>query len=196
MLQRCRAAAAMLILVALSEGCAHYEYDIVQPPNLAHHVGENHDVSFNRGALLYRLRSYQNHLVIQLQNETSQPIQLLGGRSFVVDPDGQSHPVDEETIAPESFIKLVLPPIAPEVTPVGPVIGIGLGVSSVHGPGYDLSFENPLFVRPRYYASADVENRFWKWEGETDVRLSLTFGHAGSAEAPFAQAFVFHRHKI
>lgn len=186
----------MLILVAVAGGCAHYEYDIVQPPDLAGHVGGGRDVVFSRGPLLYRLRSYQNHLVIQIHNETSQPIQLLGGQSFVVDPDGQSHPLNDETIAPESFIKLVLPPILPEVTPVGPVIGFGLGVSSVYGPGYDLGFEDPFFVRPRYYASADVENRFWKWEGQTDVRLSLTFGHAGSAQAPFTQAFVFHRRKM
>lgn len=135
-------------------------------------------------------------MVIQIQNETPLPIQLLGGQSFVVDPEGQSHPLDEETIAPQSFIKLVLPPIVPEVTPVGPVIGFGLGISSIYGPGYDLSFENPLWVRPRYYASADVESRFWKWDGETNVRLSLTFGHVGSAEAPFTQAFVFHRRKM
>lgn len=186
----------MLILATFAAGCARFEYDIVQPPDLAQHVGEGQDVVFSRGPLLYRLRSYENHLVIRIQNETSQPIQLLGGQSFVVDPEGQSHPLNDETIAPQSFIKLVLPPIVPEAAPVGPVIGFGLGVSSVYGTGYDLSFEGPLFVRPRYDASADVENRFWKWEGQTNVRLSLTFGRPGSPEAPFTQAFVFHRRRM
>lgn len=184
-----------MMLAVIAAGCARYQCEIVQPPDLARHVPEDHDVVFSRGPLVYRLRSYQNHLVIQIENETSEPIQLLGGRSFVVDPEGQSHSLQEETMAPQTFIKLVLPPIVPEITPVGPVIGIGLGVNSIYGPGYDLSFENPSWLRPRYYAAPDVENRYWKWDGETDVRLSLSFSQVGSAQAPFTQEFVFHRRK-
>jgi hypothetical protein len=194
MLCHARMIALLSLAMSLVTGCARYECDIVQPPELAGPVAESRDTTFARGPLLYRLRGYENHLVIRVFNPTPQPVELLGGRSVVVDPEGQSHPFSDETIAPESFIKLVLPPIAPEIAPVGPVIGFGLGMSSAYGPGYDLSFDSPLFVRPRYYASTDMENRFWKWEGESDVRLSLTFARAG--QPAFSQQFVFHRRKM
>lgn len=171
-----------------------YEYDIVQPPELARHVGGERESTLVRGPLVYGMQSYQNHLVIRVHNPTSQPVELVGGRSYVVDPQRQSHALDEQTIAPQSFIKLVLPPVEPEVAPVGPSIGFGLGIGSAWGPRYDFWLDGPLFVRPRYYAAADIEDRFWKWEGETNVRLSLTFIPAG--QAPITHLFVFHRRKM
>lgn len=186
----------ILVLLALSliTGCAHYEYDIIQPPELARHVGEDRESTFALGPLLYGMQSYENHLVIRIRNPAAQPVELLGGRSYVVDPQGQSHPLDDQTIAPLSFIKLVLPPVEPEVAPAGPSIGFGLGIGSAWGPGYDLSLNAPLFARPRYYAAADMESRFWKWEGESDVRLSLTFAYAG--QGPITQQLVLHRRRM
>ena len=158
-------------------------------------MGEDRDVILSRGPLLYRLRSYQNHLVIQIQNETSQPLQLLGGQSFVVDPDGQSHPLDEQTIAPNRSSSWCCRQLCPRLRGrtrrwlrARRQLGLRAGIRRF--------LENPLLVRPGYCASADLDNRFWKWEGESNVQLSLTFGHAGSKAEPFTQAFVFHRHKM
>src|SRR5678816_1269839 len=39
------------LLLAVTGGCAHYEYDVVQPPELARHVGTKQWTSFQRDAL-------------------------------------------------------------------------------------------------------------------------------------------------
>jgi hypothetical protein len=181
----------LLLVACISGGCVRYEYDIVQPPELRQHVGENADVVFSRTPLVYRLRSYENHLVIQIQNPTPQPIQLLGGQSYIVDPQGQSHPLAMVTIAPEAFIKLILPPVPPEPVPTGPTIGIGFVVDAREAPAAP-SLIRSEWVRPSY--AVDLANDYWSWEGETDVRASFTFRQGD--QSPFTHAFVFHRRKM
>src|SRR3954463_11026789 len=56
-------APALLCLVALA-GCAHYEYDIVKPPDLAQHVGSKAAVRFTIGDLEYALQTSESHLVM------------------------------------------------------------------------------------------------------------------------------------
>lgn len=185
-------AVALLLAVCLSAGCAHYEYDIVGPPDLRQHVGDQADLVFSRSPLVYRLRSYENHLVIRIQNPTPQPIQLLGGQSYIVDPKGQSHPLSMVTIAPQAFIKLILPPVPPEPVPTGPAIGFGYMVADIESPAL-----NPLWtdrwIRPAY-AAAGFADDYWTWEGEADVRASYTFRQGD--QPPFTHAFVFHRRKV
>jgi hypothetical protein len=135
---------ALLSVVCLSAGCGHYEYDVVEPPELRQHVGDNSDVVFSRSPLVYRLRSYENHLVIRIQNPTPQPVLLLGGQSYAVDPQGQSHPFPTQTIAPGSFIKFILPPVPPEPVPTGPTIGFGFVVDA-RGAGNELPLANDDF---------------------------------------------------
>jgi hypothetical protein len=183
--------ALLLSAACLSAGCAHYEYDIVEPPDLRQHVGESADTVCSRSPLVYRLRSYENHLVMQIQNPTPQPIQLLGGQSYIVDPQGQSHPLATVTIAPNAFIKLILPPLPPPPMPTGPSFGFGFvvdaaDISPSHAPAAS------QWVRPRY-ASAEMGDEYWTWDGETDVRVSLTFRQGD--QPPFTHAFVFHRRK-
>ena len=172
-------------------GCARYEYNIIEPPDLAQHIGGDQAVTFSRNGLLYRMRSYENRLVIQISNTTPQPILLVGGQSYVVDPQGQSHSFAAQTIGPQSFIKLILPPLPPESVPTGPIFSIGIGVAAspdeFYGPGY-------FFDRPHYLAVIDSNDEFWKWEGESNVMLSLAFSQAGAA--PFTHRFVFHRQKM
>jgi hypothetical protein len=181
--------------IVIASGCAHYEYDIVDPPNLAQHIGSNTDTVFSIHPLLYRMRTYENHLVIQVHNPTTQPIRLLGGDSFVVDPQGQSHPLQTQTIAPGSFIKLVLPPLPPEPVPAGPTIGFGIGFADAYTPGGPAwpAWTDPRWGQPRYMAIA-ADDAYWSWDDESNVRLSLSFDQV--RQPAFTHALVIHRRKM
>src|SRR5688500_5139087 len=111
---------ASVLLAALAlGGCARYEYDLVEPPNLAQHVGKT-PVLVEAEPLEYSLQTYDNYLIMFVQNPTEEPIKLLGEDSVVVDPRGESHPLDGRTIAPGTRVKLIFPPIPPRLEPYGP----------------------------------------------------------------------------
>src|SRR5688572_26779464 len=120
-------------------GCARYEYDLVEPRELTRHIGGNVDQAVEIDPLTYRLRSVDNRLVIRVYNNTDDSIELLGDKSTVVDPNGQSHPLRSQSIAPRSFMKLILPPPRPQVydrggTTFGVGVGYGLHSSVVPAP--------------------------------------------------------------
>ena len=186
-------------LLVTTSGCARYEYDIVRPPEAQQHVGGQRDTVVALDPLMYRMRSVENHLVVRIHNPTSDRIQLLGAESFVVDPHGESHPMRAQTIAPHSFIKLILPPPPPEVAPAGPSIqfgiGAGFGAAYPYSYGYFDPFYDPVWDRPRYYAVYEPGGAFyWEWPGESDVRLNLVFQR--DEQKPFSHEFVFHRRKM
>ena len=181
----------ILLLSALSTGCAHYEYDLVRPPDLAQHIGSNEDAVVTVQPLRYRMRTVDDSLVVRIYNSTTQPVQLLGGQSTAVDPQGQSHPLHTQSIAPNSFIKLILPPPAPDVQPSGPTIGFGLGVGrGFYGGGAYDAWGDPY---PRAYANPAASPYYWTWPGEGDARLELTFQTAN--QPIFTQSFLFHRRR-
>ena len=186
---------ALMLLALWVAGCAQYEYEIVSPPEMAQHVGSKTDIVLWRDPLQYRLISADNHLVIRIFNSTSDRIQLLGPQSVAVDPQGQSHPLRNLMVAPNSFVKLILPPMRPDIAPSGPVIGIGIGAGFGYAGPYGLGFYDPLWERPRYYAVYDTENTyFWDWPDQGDVRLTLVFQR--DDQKPLSQDFVFHRRKM
>jgi hypothetical protein len=187
----------VLTLLMTCVGCATYEYDIVQPEALAGHIPAKPPRRFEIGPLGYQWQSYDNHLILQVLNTTDDPIELLGAQSYVVDPTGQSHPLTSQTLAPHSFIKLILPPIPPRIQRGGPSIGIGLGVGSAGGAwdrGYGgVGVAEPI-GRPDYLVyTAGSTGEFWEWDGQSDVRLLLVF-RAG--DQTLRQAFVLHRRKM
>jgi len=94
-------------------GCATYEYDLVQPSELARHIGRKAEEHFYLRPLDYWMISYENYLIVRVGNPTDDPIHLLGAESTAVDPHGQSHPLRSQTIAPHTWIKLILPPLPP-----------------------------------------------------------------------------------
>ena len=198
--------ALSLLLLLLSSGCAHYEYDLVNPPDLARHIGTAADAVVQVDPLEYRLRTYENRLVMSIFNPTPDPITLAGDRSYVVDPAGQSHPLRIQTIAPGTFIRLVLPPMRPGYYQSSPNIGIGFGVGfgvgysrfyGGHRYGYRGFGYDPFFYdEPRYYTYYDEsDNTYWNWEGQTAVRMHLVYMRAGGRE-PFTQDFTFARKKM
>ena len=192
----------LALMCADSAGCTRYEFDLVNPPNLARHVGADKPVEVTLDPLTYRLQTAESRLVMQVHNPTDGPVRLLGDQSIVVDPRGQSHPLRGQAIAAGSFIKLIFPPLRPTLEPRGPVIGIGVGgyVSSggyyrnryVHGGafGYD-----PAIDGPRYYSLYDPgDGTYWEWDGEGKARVILVFQRGD--QKPFSHEFVFRRKRV
>jgi hypothetical protein len=184
----------LLFLLHLT-GCATYEYNIVEPPDLQAHIGRNTDHIVKRGPLEYHLRSYDNRLVMRIYNDTDDPISLLGDRSFVVSENGQSHPLRSQTIAPRSYIKMILPPPKPQFYSPGPTFGVGFGttVGRYNHPHYHYNapYSDP---GPQYFTVFDEEQTiYWDWKGETDVSMTLLFQRNTDQ---LKHQFTFHRKKM
>src|SRR5215208_3098286 len=127
-----RCALLILALMLPLTGCAKYEYDLVRQPGnsttRASHIGRNMDAVAIVEPLEYRMRTVDNRLVVRIFNQSEDNIQLIGERSSIVDPDGQSHPLRGGPIAPHSFLKLIIPPPRPQVYQSNPTFGVGVGV--------------------------------------------------------------------
>jgi hypothetical protein len=185
----------LLLLIALGTGCATYHYDIVRPESSRGRIGEDGWQRVEAGQVAYRFRSVENHLVVQVVNASGAPVRVLGDRSYVVTPGNQSIPLETQSIAPGTFVKLILPPVRPVVRR-GPSVGFGVGYSTgraYRGYPYHPMFDDPYWGEPDYLYVGDM-NTYWEWEGETDVTLHLVFEPANGEV--FEQEFVFHRVKV
>jgi hypothetical protein len=180
---------AIAALFLGAAGCAHAEFDIVHPPDLAQHIGTKDWATAPVPPVEYRMIAYEDHLVIQAHNQTDQNLVLLAEQSTVVDPSGQSHPLPlrNQTILPHSFAKLVLPPVHPQLVPTGPAINIGFGAtygSAYHmhggryyGYGYGYRYAPYWYDPPRYYVvyGAEDASLYWTWPDGGQVRLVLVY---------------------
>ena len=183
------------LLLLLAGGCAKYEFDLTQPPDLATHIGRDKETVLKRDELEYRMLSVDNRLLMHVVNPTDDPIELLGPQSTAVDPAGQSHPFRSQTIAPHSFIKLVLPPLRPVYPAPGPVFGIGVGIHAYRDPyPYGPAFEDPIWDEPRYFGMVEDDTAlYWGWGDEGEARIRLTYRRA---REEFHHEFVFRRKKV
>src|SRR5262249_55916380 len=116
-----------IFVLLLVSGCANFEYDITSPAESGQHIGKA-EVRFTRNPVEYRLQTAESRLIMMIYNPSDTPINLLGDKSSVVDQKGQSHPLRAVTIAPHSFVKIIMPPYRPQIEPAGPSIGFGIGV--------------------------------------------------------------------
>jgi hypothetical protein len=186
----------VLVLVLLGGGCARYEFDIVEPADLAGHVGRDKETVVKRDELEYRFLAVENRLLIHVVNSTDEQIELVGAESTAVDPQGQSHPFRSQAIAPHSFVKLILPPMRPYYRS-GPRFGIGIGVTAYRGYGRRFGgdgFYDPLWDEPQYMTVYDeTDTVYWSWEGESEARIRLTFRRGREI---FHHNFVFRRKKV
>jgi len=106
-----KASHLMLLGVTLCvSGCVSYQYRVVQPAMGAPPVRAE-PVTIHDDPLDYQLYHYRDRLAMHVTNPTEDRITLLGNRSFVVDPNGESHPIRDRVLAPHSFTKFLLPPI-------------------------------------------------------------------------------------
>lgn len=184
----------LLTLACLCCGCAKYEFDLLEPRDLARHIAPKTDTIVPVDPLEYRLRAVDNRLVMRIYNNTSDEIQLSGERSTVVDPRGQSHPIRGQTILPNTFAKLILSPPRPRVEPYGPTWGFGVGVGVSRHDHHHPVFNDPYDYQPRYFdIYDDASNLYWEWDGESTVHMTLTFRRC---EQEFRHPFTFHRVKM
>lgn len=184
-------AATLVMLASFLCGCARYEYDLTQPPGLARHIGPA-PTTLPVDPLVYQLQTVDNHLVMDIRNPANEPILLLGERSVIVDPEGQSHRLMSQTIAPHSFIRLVLPPF-PEVYEWDEPYWAGGygGYWYYRGPRRYYRGYYGFYAEPGYAVVYDSSNpAYFDWSGETDVRMTLRFDRAGKQ---FDHSFAFHR---
>jgi hypothetical protein len=136
--------------------------------------------------LQYHLVQRENRLVVQINNPTEERVVLLGDRSFVVDPRGESHPLRSRVIGPRSYTHLLLPPI-PFAYPSahygwgwggwggwGGYGGWGWGAySPFWGPYYGPVFYGP----PAVTYTRVMTNYDWEWKtGPVRLRLSYESG--------------------
>ena len=179
-------------------GCARYEYDIVQPADVAQRVGRKTPVVVPVDAVRYEARTYSDRLVVFIVNEADEPLKLLGEDSYAVDPRGESHPLPTRTVAPGTSTKLIFPPMRPTFRQSSPTFGFGVGVGlgsaryrhGHFGRGY---FGDPFYYDdfPRYYQLADDGTVYWTWTGNnSDVRVRLTYG---LGDERFHHEFTFRR---
>jgi hypothetical protein len=170
-----------LILAILLGGCAQVQFEATpgageQPI----HVGNSQDVFIPDKPLEYRMRAMDGHLVFWIDNPTSDSAELLGDKSEVVDPEGISHAIRGQTIAGQSSIKLVLPPLAdsaeePPPNPAAPVS----------------PYDRPGFIPvPDITTAQGEDNSTWQWDDELDIQLNLFFEQAGH---PFERHFSIRR---
>ena len=179
------------LLLSINIGCSHPEFDLVAPSELSTHINDKTDSVVQRDPLRYQFNAVDGRLVMRINNDTQSDIALLGAMSAVVDPQGQSHPLRSQAIAAHSFIKLILPPIRPHLQQ-NPSVGFGLGIIGRAG-----RYDRPGFIdhdygyaEPRYFDVVDDDSMYWDWDGETQIRLNLTFEQQGHQ---FTQSFVLRR---
>ncbi|HLL89600.1 MAG TPA: hypothetical protein VK324_09870 [Tepidisphaeraceae bacterium] len=190
---------APVLLLAIAcggGGCTRYAFDVVQPPDVAQRVEAKRWATVPYDPLRYELTATDGRLVMRIVNPTDQPVTLLGHASFVVSPRGQSHPLPGQTIAPGSYVQLVLPPPRPTVYDPGPRFSVGFGTGVGFGSRRRGYYGSSLGLDdgPRHYTVYDPSDaRFWSWEGETNVRLSLAYQRG---QDQFMHDFVFARRRV
>lgn len=187
----------VVVVVAGLAGCARYEYDVIKPVISPGRVGEKDDVVIDGEVVRYRIRTVDGRLVVRVFNSGTENVELVGVRSTVVDPTGQSRAIRSQLIPPGAFAKLILPPVRPEFVSDG---GVRLGTSSGgDGGGYGPGAGQGEFGygvepdRPREFRLRDGGEVYWDWKGETEARVILLL-KVGGREV--GQELIFGRRRV
>ena len=165
------------------------------------HIGRKADEVFTIDPLEYRLRTVDNRLVIRIYNPTEEPIGAARrGAELRRRSERPKPPAASQTIAPASFIKLILPPIPPRLEPYGPTFGVGVGMhvsDDRHARHHHHHYHDPFPYddRPRYYTLYDEGNEFVLGLGRR-IRRPRHARLPPHEEKTFRHEFVFHRKKM
>jgi hypothetical protein len=174
---------ALLVGITLClTGCVSYQYRVVQPAAAVPPVREQ-PVTIHYDPLDYRLYPYHDRLTMHVSNPTEDRIVLQGNRSFVVDPQGESHPIRDRVLGPHSYTQFLFPPIPfayayPDYWAYGPGWGWGW-----YGPWYGPGWYGPGWWGgwwgPPPVSYAQVTTPYdWTWK-QGPARLKLTYERAG-----------------
>jgi hypothetical protein len=183
---RCRISS--ILVLALAAGCRPATFDLQSP--VAAVITSEGPFAFSAPPLRYELQASEDRLVIKIWNDTDETILLQGAESAVVDPDGRSHPLQSQTMAGHSFVKLILPPPRPWGTggPVAFEFGMSDYPAAACGNGYaDAGTANPVPAEPIETYDSPI---YWNWTGPEPVRLELVYRRG---EATFTQRFVIRK---
>lgn len=183
--------ALLLGAILCVSGCVSYQYRVVQPALGAPPVRAE-PVTIHNDPLDYQLYHYRDRLAMHVTNPTEDRITLLGNRSFIVDPNGESHPIRDRVLAPHSFTQFLLPPIPfsyayPDYWAYGP--GWGWGWYGPwygwYGPGWwgpgwwGPGWWGPGWWGPPPVSYAEVVTHYdWTWK-TGPARLKLSYDRAG-----------------
>lgn len=176
------------LAMCLSMSCAQqYEYKVLKPVDHQATVTNKEPVTIDSPPVRFALQTEDTHLVVRVYNTTAKPISLVGAKSFVVDPSGQSRRLPDQLIPGQSFVKFMLPPVRPVLLADSGVSPGGTYTTSPideYGTGYDdLST----------YTVRDGGAIYWDWKGDGPARMSLTFQIDGKAQT---EDFEFQRSKL
>lgn len=175
----------VIALCVLAAGCAQSEFQIVRPERFQMRIGEAAQ-RVETPNMVYNMLAKEGHLVVLIYNARPNPVYLLGQRSSLVDPKGASHPLRSVTIAPNSYSKLIMPPLRPrfETTPQWQ-FGVGIGTQISHPT------TQPTF-KPLYMDSfEDADSFYWDWDGSLPVRLTMIYSTPDGKE--FSDEFAFEK---
>lgn len=177
-------------LPAVFAGCARHEISIIEPSEYATVLGRE-ETAIEREPVEYRFNDLQGRLGVRIINHNDEPITVLGERSYVVDPYGQTRPMRGGTIAPRSFIAFSIPPVSTVYRQrSGFTFGVGAGRFSrghhYYGGGFGTGWGDPWD-----YATVETV-RDWSWQ-TGDVRLRLVYEADGE---PIEHEFTFLRERI
>jgi len=169
-----------LVLAAVCvAGCRTYDYRVVQPPGVPGVIADQ-PVIVHYDPLDYRLSRQRNRLNVRINNPSEDRIILTGNKSFVVDPQGESHPIRGRPIGPHSYVWLSLPPVP--ITYAYPDYGWGPGWGVGMGWGWYDPFWGPFYggywgpPPVSYYQIVTPYD--WTWK-TGPVRLRLTYDRNG-----------------
>ncbi len=149
---------------ALCGGCESVGFEILEPHEFTGHISANRDTHFGMGGLEYPFQAAGGRVVAKIYNHQEIEVELMGDRSVVVDPSGESHPLHDQTIAPDSFIREIFPPFPPRDEEPGPAIHFGVF--------YGQARETDQRVQ---YLDLDESAYHWEWNGATEVRITLVY---------------------
>lgn len=157
-----------LLTAIFCAGCATTEFDATVPPGgQPVRVNNNRDVPIPGDPLQYRMRADEGYLVLWIDNPTNSPVELLG-KSTVTDPEGDTHPLAAQTIAPHSSVKEIYPPM----------VELAGGDSPAGGDVIN-PYDRPGFISTGTIEGPTDRHQTWQWDDELEIQLNLVFQQGG-----------------
>jgi hypothetical protein len=171
------------VVFLLVAGCARYEYVLVQPSQFARSITKER-TRINYPPMEYEFADEDNRLMMAVINPGQEQVRIDPSKSFVVSPDGESHPLPASSIAPRSYRALVLPPEPPAYR-ASPSFSIGFGVGHFWGGphfGTGIGYHDYWYGGPHDYYQVNAPD-YWPWkEGPVRMRLSFEQGNTNRFE--------------